>query len=103
MGAISSIIESIGGISTAIGSLGGLGIGLFGIFGIISAVDKAIKEVEDVIIHLKKKYAGDKKLREELNQAIKAIANVLDKIPGLKKHAARIRNTLSDEGVNPWG
>jgi hypothetical protein len=83
------IINGINGVHAIAGALG---LSILGLLGIITSMRKAIKEVTEFFTILHQK-VQDPELKKEANEALSAIADVIEKIPlgFLKGKAAELR------------
>lgn len=69
--------------------------GAIGLFGLVMSLQKAIKEISDVVILIRAKFSanGDEELKKEIDEALEAVADVLVKIQ-MKKQAKILRDVI---------
>jgi hypothetical protein len=89
MESIKDLLSSINGVSAL---AGGLGIGFFAMFGVVAKLRVAIKEVSELALAIKNR-VNDPELRKDADDALEAIADVLQGVK-MSKQAQTLRDAL---------
>lgn len=102
---IQDVFQGLGGFKSIAGLLG---VSVLGLLGVIRMMRAAIQETVEAVETVKKIFAkyedkikNDKQLKKdiklvetEVDEALEAVADVIERIPFLKKHAKKLRDIL---------
>jgi len=105
---IQDVFQGLGGFKSVAGILG---VSVLGLLGVIRRMRMAIAETIEAVTTVKTvfekyrdKFANDKQIKKdvalvekEVNEALESIADVVERIPFLKKYAKQLRDILSVE------
>lgn len=106
---LADIFQGLGGFKSVAGLLG---VSVLGLLGVIRRMRTAIKEtveavdtINKIFAKYKDRFKNDKQLKKdiklvetEVDESLEAVADVIERIPFLKKYAKKLRNILYTSG-----